>query len=156
VRKWLAGTVLLGLSIAIPATFSARVFVLVIWIIVGAAAALWVVFSGPVLARFPWRVTRKNPAVEGIISRAVRLYVLRNDLQTALRTLMDQYENATPAQLRAFGNNLAARLRDDDYDVTAAQVEVQLPDNAERTAIQNRRSALRDQLIRLLIWDEYE
>ena len=155
-RKWLAGIVLLGLGVAIPATFSAPVFVYVIWIVVGAAAGLWVAFSAPVLERIPWRIIRRNPATDRVIGRSVQLYILRNDLQTALRNLMDQYENATSAQLRAFGNNLAARLRDDGYDVTAAQAEVHLPDNADRAAIQNRRNALRDQLIRLLIWDEYE
>jgi len=34
------GIVLLGLGVAIPATFSAPVFVYVIWIIVGAAAGV--------------------------------------------------------------------------------------------------------------------
>jgi hypothetical protein len=156
VQRVLAGIVLLGLSIVIPASFSAPVFVYVLWAIVGVAAGLWVVLSAPITERIPWRVMRKDEATDRIIGRAVQLYILRNDVQKAFTNLNQNLKNPTPSELRAFADNLARRLRDDGYDVTAKKVEVHLPDNADRAAIHGRRSSLFDQIMRLLIWDEYE
>jgi hypothetical protein len=155
-RKVLGGIVVLGLSIVIPASFSAPVFVYVIWVVIGVAAAGFVLLSAPISERIPWRLTRKDAATEKLFIRALYLYLLRNDLQKWLRHLNDNLDKPTPAELRAFADNLAERLRSEGYAITAKRAEVHLPDNADAAAIQKRRFALREQMIRLLLWDEYE
>jgi hypothetical protein len=154
VIRFLVGLIVLGLSIAIPLSISARWQVWVIWIVIGVALALLIVLSN--WKRLPWKVMWMPKGVHESIGRMVRNYVLRQDLKAALTNLNENLQQPSAAELRAFADNVAKRLVDDGFDVTAKNVEVHLPDNAERSAIQGRRDSVQTTLIRLLIWDEYE
>lgn len=85
----------------------------------------------------------------------MQLGLLRHDLQIALQTL-DEMKAPSPADLRAFADNLAARLRDSGYDMTAKRVEVNLPDDASADAVEERREDVQRRLLAMLIWDGFE
>jgi len=154
VTRFLIGLIVLGLSIAIPLSISARWQVWVIWIVIGVATAALIVLSN--WKRLPWVFIWMPKSAHASIGRMVRNYVLRQDLKAALTNLNDNLREPTAAELRAFAANVARRLRDDGFDVTATRMEVHLPDNAERSAIHGRRDSVQTTLVRLLIWDEYE
>jgi hypothetical protein len=101
-------------------------------------------------------VRRRDPLLDDLTRRLVRRHLFRTDLQTALHRVWNDMENVTVTEFRAFANNLAARFRDEGLDVAAARLEVHLPDNADRNAIMVRKDAIRDELMRVLIWDQYE
>ena len=152
--RFLIGLIVLGLSIAIPLSISARWQVWVIWIVIGAAVALLIVVSN--WKRLPWKFMLMRTDVHASMGRMIGNYVLRQDLKAALTNLNDNLQQPTPAELRAFADNVSRRLQDEGFQVTAKKVEVHLPDNAERSAIDGRRQSLQTTLIRLLIWDEFE
>lgn len=154
VRKFLAGFVVLALSIAIPASISASWFIYALWIAIGLAVVLLLFLSESLQRLLPYRFERKNPQLEEVIGRVMRQYLLRKDLQEAYRNLLDT-KNPTPAELRAFADNLAQRLRDDGHAVKAKRVEVELPDNAPASDVESRRRALDNELLAVLIWDNY-
>jgi hypothetical protein len=154
VRKFLVGFVVLALSIAIPASISASWFIYALWIAIGVALVLLIVFSDSLQRLLPWRLERKNPGLEAVISVATGQFLLRHDLQDALRRV-NGMQNPKPAELRAFADNVAQRLRDAGHDEMARRIAVQLGDDASPQAVENRRVAVRDELAQSLIWDNY-
>jgi hypothetical protein len=79
---------------------------------------------------------------------------LRWDVQQAAHRL-DAMPSPTPVDLRTFADNLATRLRDAGYDVSAKKVEVDLPDNATEADTKARRDTLHTAIYRMLLWDEF-
>jgi hypothetical protein len=154
VRKVLPPALLLILGIAIPATFHAAWFVYALWIAGAVVAAILVMRSEWLKAKVPFEVRRKDPAAQRGLVRLVSARLLRDDLKQAwevLRVMTDP----TAAELRAWADNMAARLRDDGYDVSAKQFEVVLPDNAPLPDVKKRRSEVQDLLLHLLMFDDY-
>lgn len=117
-----------------------------------AAVALFVLSNWK---RVPFEIRWKRPEGEQAIGFIIMNFVLRRDFQKALETV-NNMNNPTPAQLRAFADNLTKRLQDDGHAVTAKKVEVDLPDNADADSVERRRRDLRDELVQLLLWDSYE
>lgn len=154
-KSALIGIVVLGLSIAIPYSISAPWQLYVLWIVIGVAVLLFIGASG--WQRLPWRLERKTPEIDEAIGRMVSNYVLRGDVKNALHRLNTELNETviTVTELRAFAQNLSKRLRDDGYEMSAAKVEVNLPDNAEIETVKKRRGEIWDSLVRMLIWDEF-
>jgi len=149
----LGGLVILLLSVAIPATFSGSLFVYALWIVIGVAGALLLILSRPIQERIPWRLERKDPEGQEALDRIIQLYVLRRDLQTAFQTLGNMDEPSA-LELRAFADNLSTRVKDGGFTAIAKRMEVHLPDNALPAEVMRRKRALRDYLMRFLIWDD--
>lgn len=150
--KILGVVVMLGLSIAIPASINASKWLWALWLVIGVAAVLMLAFSKPITQRIPWRLHRK--ADDPVLMKIVLHDLLRRDLQQAFARLGDMPNPSAP-ELRAFADNVARRLRDAGHDIAAKKAEVHLPDNATPADISKRRSDLHTQLMRLLIWDDY-
>lgn len=140
-QKFLGGTVVLALGIAIPASLHGSWVAWIAWGIAAVAGVVLIAFSKPVLDRLPFYLTKKDSATESAIRLILQTHLLRSDLQKALSAL-GEMKGARPAELRAFAANVAQRLRDAGYDVAADRVEVALPDNADAAAVEKRRSDL--------------
>lgn len=153
-RRFLVGFVVLALSIAIPASISAAWFIYVLWVAIGLAVIGFLLLSEPLQRQIPWKLEREDPQLEAVIGSVMRQYLLRKDLQEAFRNL-GEMKSPTPAELRAFADNLAQRLRDDGHAVKAKRVEVHLPDNAPTDDVGDRRRAIENELLAVLIWDNY-
>jgi hypothetical protein len=153
-KRFLAGFVPLALSIAIPASFSAEWFIYALWIAIGLAVALLIILSDPLQRQIPWKIERKNPELDKAIGQMVQEYMLRKDLQTAFARLGDM-KKPTAAELRAFADNVAERLKNEGHAVKAKRMEVHLPDNASPADVAARKSKLWDEFAAALIWDNY-
>ena len=118
-------------------------------------ALIWLALQLPrIAARIPWEIRRKDPERDTAASAAVRIVLLRYDLKIAFDTLQEMTAPSV-ADLRAFADNLAGRLRNDGYDMAAKKVEVHLPDDATAVAIKKRRDDLRDRLMAMLLSDRF-
>jgi hypothetical protein len=155
-KKLLATVVLLGLGVAIPLSISASWQLKALWVVIGVAAAGYVLLSDPIRTRVPWTIRRKNPELDQSLGAIARRHVLRGDLQSALHRLLNDLKTPTLAELRAFASNLAKRLRNEGFAASADTVAVQLPDNADAQAVRNRRDEIQQVLVQLLLWDSYQ
>jgi hypothetical protein len=106
------------------------------------------------LKRLPWEIRRKNPELDAAVERQMMLALLRYDLLKALDVILVM-KDPKPSDLRAWADNLAERLRNDGFAVSAKLVEVHLLDNADQAAIDKRYGEVRDALMRMLIRDEF-
>lgn len=152
-RQLLGGILTLALSVAIPATFGGRFFVVVIWIGVILAAMVLIVTASPVRRRIPWTLHRKK--IDDLVKPIVVRDFLRRDLQRALQEL-NEAKSPTASELRGVASQIAGRLEQVGMKKAARRFEVQLPDNASREDIQQRREQIHMALIRMLLWDNYE
>lgn len=153
-RKFLAGFIVLALSIAIPASISAAWFVYVLWIAIGLAVVVLIALSGTLQRLIPWTIERKRPEIDAATLDIVGLSVLRRDLRGALQNV-NAMDNPSIGELRPLADNLSERRRNEGYAAMAARVELHLLDDAERAAVERRRQPIRDELVKALIWDNY-
>jgi hypothetical protein len=117
----------------VASIFAQIYFEPIFWALIGVLIVAVIVL----LATFDWfplewrgfsgRAQRRQATSDlGVLARRG---LLRHDLQQASQNL-SAMNNPMPAELRAFAGNLARRLRNEGYDVSASRVEVLLPDNA--------------------------